>query len=80
MLLSPSQDRLLRLASYRRDAAGVSVTRLAHGELRTAQALINGLLAVVVDERLYSTRRGEVQIELENDRIARAVRRARRKV
>lgn len=82
MILTLTQDRLLRLASYRRgwgSTGGVSVMRLTTGERRTAQALVTLLLAVEVDGRLYSTRKGEVQIELENDRIARAVRRARRR-
>lgn len=82
MLLSLTQDRLLRLASYRREwgsSGGLSVMRLTNGERRTAQTLVNRGLAVTVSERLYSTRKGEVQIELENDRIARAVRRARRR-
>lgn len=82
MLLSLAQDRLLRLASYRREwgsEGGVSLMRLSPGERRTAQALVNGLLAVAIGDRLYSTRKGEVQIELENDRIARAVRRARKR-
>lgn len=82
MTLTESQDRLLRLASYRRawgSTGGICLMRLSPGECRTAQALINRLLAVSVDKRLYSTRKGEVQIELENDRIARAVRRARKR-
>jgi hypothetical protein len=82
VILSLAQDRLLRLASYRREwgqHGGVQVMRLSDGERRTAQALVNGLLAVSVDGRLYSTRKGEVQIELENDRIARQVRRARKR-
>ncbi len=57
MLLSLAQDRLLRLASYRREwgsEGGVSLMRLSPGEHRTAQALVNGLLAVAIDGRLYS--------------------------
>lgn len=82
MLLSLAQDRLLRLASYRREwgsKGGVTLMGLTNGERRTAQALVNALLCVTVDGKLYTTRRGEIQIELENDRIARMVRRARRK-
>lgn len=82
MLLSEAQDRLLRLASYRRQwgsQGGVTLMRLSAGERRTAQALVNRMLAVTVDERLYSTRRGEVQISLEDDRIARLTRRARKR-
>lgn len=81
-LLSLTQDRLLRLASYRREwgrTGGILLSGLTDGERRTAQALVNGGFAVQVNERLYSTRMGEVQIELENDRIARQVRRARRR-
>jgi hypothetical protein len=72
----------LRLASYRREwgqRGGVDVMRLSDGEQRTAQTLVNKLLAVNTDGRLYSTRKGEVQIELENDRVARQVRRARKR-
>lgn len=82
MMLSLTQDRLLRLASYRREwgsTGGISYDRLTTGERRTAQALIDASLAVKVDGRVYSTRLGEVQIEIENERIARLVRRARRR-
>lgn len=79
MLLALSQEKLLRLASYRRDPYGIALMRLAPGERRTAQALVNFGLAITTGGRLFSTRKGEVQIELENERIARSVRRARRR-
>ena len=83
MILSEAQDRLLRLISYRNNPEGKSIIRLRMAGFsdRSMNRLVQHRLARTVDRGLWlvSTRRGEVQIALEDERIARAIRRARKR-
>lgn len=83
MILSEAQSRLLRLVSYRREPRGESVARLLGlgFSARSFGALMNAGLARSINDRdrLVSTTKGEVQIVLEDERIARLVRRARKR-
>lgn len=83
MILTEAQSRLLRHVSYRRVPEGIAWTRLliAGFSIMSARRLVMCSLVryTANRERLVSTTKGEVQIALEDERIERLVRRARKR-
>jgi hypothetical protein len=83
VILTEAQSRLLRHVSYRRVPEGVAWVRMMMAGF-TIQSLRRLVMCRLVrytanSENIVSTTKGEVQIILEDERIERLVRRARKR-